>query len=348
MGSRGCGNKNSLKVAKVLPIFKKGSNTIPKNFRPIPILPALSKIFEKILSTKLLSFFTQNSFLQSTPYGFRKKHNTTQAVLDVITHIYDNIYSNNHSSVLTLDLKKTFDTVNHNILLHKLEHYGIRGLGNKLLGSYLSNRIQAVGVNGKMSSFKPITCGVPQGSILGPLLFLIYINDLPNALSNQPRLYADDTCLLISNPNIEDLNVKSKTELHKSKIWMDLNKLSLNINETYSLLINPIVHHSSSDAIAFFNIQHVNVIKYLGIEIDSQLYFKSHIDNVQSKIAKGVEILFKLNKILPSNALLMLYYALVHPHLTYGILIWGSTYKSYLNTLQLSQNKAMRAITKQR
>ena len=186
---------------------------------------------------------------------------------------------------------------------------------------------------------------------MGPLLFLIYINDLLNALLNQPRLYADDTCLLISSPNIEDLNVKSKTELHKCKISMDLNKLSLNINKTYSLLINPTVHHSSSNAIALFNIdgiQHVNVIKYLGIEIDSQLNFKSHIDNVQSKIAKGVGILFKLNKILTSNALLMFYYALVHPHLTYGILIWSSTYKSYLNTLQLSQNKAMRAITKQR
>ena len=202
-----------------------------------------------------------------------------------------------------------------------------------------------------MSFFKPITYGVPPGSVLGPLLFLIYNNDLPNALLNQPRFYADDTCLLIFSPNIEDLNVKSKTELHNCKIWMDLNKLSLNINKTYSLLINPTVHHSSSDAIAFFNIngiQHVNAIKYHGIEIDSQLNFKSHIDNVQSKIAKEVGLLFKLNKILTSNALLMLSYALVHPHLTYGILIWGFTYKSYLNTLQLLQNKAMRAITKQR
>ena len=258
------------------------------------------------------------------------------------------MYSNNHSSVLTLDLKKAFDTVNHNILLHKLEHYGICGLGNKLLRNYLSRRIQAVGVNGKMSSYKPITCGIPQRSILGPLLFLIYINDSPNALLNQPRLYADDTCLLISSPNIKDLHAKSIAELHNSKIWMDLNKLSLNINKTYSLLINSTVHHSSSNTIASFNvdgIQHVNVIKYLGIEIDLQLNFKSHIDNVQSKIAKGIGILFKLNKILTSNALLMLYYALVHSHLSYGILIWGSIYKSHFNTLQLLQNKAMRVIT---
>ena len=132
---------------------------------------------------------------------------------------------------------------------------------------------------------------------------------------------------------------------------MDLNKLSLNINKTYSLLINPTVRHSSSDTIASFTInriQHFNVIKYLSIEIDSQLNFKSPADNVQSKIAKGIGVLFKLNKILTTNALLMLYYALVHPHLTYGILIWGSTYKSQLNTLQLSQNKAVSAINKQR
>ena len=124
----------------------------------------------------------------------------------------------------------------------------------------------------------------------------IYINDLPNALFNQPKLFADDTCLLISNRYVKDLNAKSKTELHNCKIWMDLNKLLLNINKTYSLLINPSVYHSSSNAIAFFNIngiQLVNVIKYLGIEIDSQLNFKSHIDNVQSKIAKGIGILFK-------------------------------------------------------
>ena len=123
---------------------------------------------------------------------------------------------------------------------------------------------------------------------------------------------------------------------------MDLNKLSLNVNKTYSLLVNSTVHHFSSDAIAFINIdgiQQVNVIKYLGIELNLRLNFKSHIDNVQSKIVMGIGILFKLNKILISNALLMLYYALVHPHLTYGILIWGSTYKSYLNTLQLSQKK---------
>ena len=131
-----------------------------------------------------------------------------------------------------------------------------------------------------MSSFKQITRGLPQGSILSPLLFLIHINDLPNVLFNQPRVYADDTCLIISNPKIEDLNAKSKAEIHNGKIWIVLNKLSLNINKTYSLLINPTVHHSSSDAIAFFNldgIQHVNVINYLGIEIDSQLNFRSQL-----------------------------------------------------------------------
>ena len=127
------------------------SLSTPENVRHISILPVLSKIFEKVLSTKLMSLFTQSSVLQCTKNGFREKHNTTQAVLDGITHIYDNIYSNNHSSVLTLDLKKAFDTVNHNVLLHKLAYYVIRGVGNKLLRCYLSNRIQALAFSNVLS-----------------------------------------------------------------------------------------------------------------------------------------------------------------------------------------------------
>ena len=227
---------------------------------------------------------------------------------------------------LTLDLNKAFDTVNHKILLHKLEHYGICGVCNNLLRNYLSNRIQTVSVSDTTSSVKPITCGVPQGSILGPLLSLIYINDIPNALLKKPRLYADDTCLIISSPTIEDLNSRFKAVLHDSQSWTNLNKLSLNINKTYSLLKSPRVCSHSADTSALLNtgkIQQVNEITYLGVEIDSQLNFKSHIDKTQSKIAKGIGNLFKLNKLLPQNALLTL-------PTPYGILIWGSTYKSHL------------------
>ena len=151
------------------------------------------------------SFFNQNSILQDTQYGFRKKHNTIHAVLDVITQLYDNIANNKFSCILTLDLKKAFDTVKHDILLGKLEHYGVRGICNTLLHSYLKNRNQFVSFQNNYLSLKSLSCGVPQGSILGPFIFLVYINDLPNALSNKPRLYGDNTCLTATSSSIDNL-----------------------------------------------------------------------------------------------------------------------------------------------
>ena len=201
-------------------------------------MPTIAKAFEKILLTRLLSFFNQNLILQDTQFGFHKKHNTIYAVLDVITQLYDNIANNKFSCILTLDLKKAFDTVKHDILLGKLEHYGVQGICNMLPHSYLKNRNQFVSFQNNYSSLKSLSCGVPQGSILGPFLFLVYINDLPNILSNKARLYADDTCLTVTSSSIENLQLLYNNELKCTKTWMDLNKLMLNETKSNKICIN--------------------------------------------------------------------------------------------------------------
>ena len=199
---------NSLKVAKVIPIHKHGSKSKVENYRPISLLSVISKVFEKALSNRILNFFDRNSVLHASQFGFRKNHNTTHATLDLLTEVYDNIENDKVSCLIALDLKKAFDTVNHQILLNKLDHYGIRGLCYNIIHSYLENRTQFVNIQSINSPSQFIRCGVPQGSILGPLLFLVYINDLPNALSCNSRFYADDTCLVLSDSSLDNLQKK--------------------------------------------------------------------------------------------------------------------------------------------
>ena len=202
------------KTAKVLPIFKYGSKQQANNYRPISLLPCLSKVQEKLIKTRLVNFFKNNNVLYEYQYGFRENHSVVHALLDITTTSYDAIQNKNFTALLLMDLRKAFDTVSHEILLKKLSHYGIRGRAYDFIESYLNSRTQFVSINNCQSQTKPINIGVPQGSILGPLLFLIYINDLHNAVT-KPRLFADDTCLVLSNPSLTALETNCNLELKK-------------------------------------------------------------------------------------------------------------------------------------
>ena len=187
---------NNLKVAKVIPVYKFGCPNEPGNYRPISLLSSIAKIFERVILNRMVSFLERNTSITSTQFGFRHKHSTIHHILDLITESYQNIEEKRFSTLLLLDIRKAFDSVPHPTLLKKLEFYGIRGVSNTLLDSYLSERQQFISINNSNSQLRDVTYGVPEDSILGPLLFLLYINDLPTALQTTPRLFDDDTALL--------------------------------------------------------------------------------------------------------------------------------------------------------
>ena len=209
-------------IARIVPIFKKGERDKPTNYRPISILSCFTKIFEKIIYKRLINFLNKHNVIQKTQYGFQKNISTNHALIDVITNSFDNINNNLYTGLVFLDLTKAFDTVSHDILLHKLDHYGIRGKTNDLIQTFLQRK-QYVSVNGVNSNVLANNYGVAQGSTLGPLLFLLYINDLPSSVNCVPRFFADDTCLVYSSSNPSTLNTAINQDLKNISQWFKAN-----------------------------------------------------------------------------------------------------------------------------
>ncbi len=226
------------KVASVTPLYKNGQRNIPGNYRPISVLPAISKIMERIMYGQLYNYLTKFGLLSESQFGFRKFHSTATALLDCTNEWYVNLDRKLFNLVVFIDLKKAFDTVDHHILLKKLELYGVKGQALSFLKSCLTNRSQKCKMNGFVSSERLIKCGVPQGSILGPLLFLLYINDLPECLNTTtPRPFADDTNLTASGDSMNDVEFAVNSDLENLRNWLMANKLSLNVAKTKFMLI---------------------------------------------------------------------------------------------------------------
>ena len=299
---------------------------------------------------RLYSYLEVQKILYPLQFGFREKCSTTHALISITESIRQSIDKNEFGCGIFIDLKKAFDAVNHAILLAKLNHYGIRGVVHDWFKSYLSQREQFVNVNGHNSLSLPVTCGVPQGSILGPLLFLLYVNDLPNTSSLLTfHLFADDTNLYFSSKNLSHLEANLNHELKSVAEWMKCNRLArLNISKT-----NFILFHSSklkpSQSLRIkidgTLIKQVDSTKYLGKTFDSNLTWKSHINELCLKLSKTVGILSKVRHFVDNHILVMLYYSLIYPFLTYGVHVWGLTFPSFLTQLSIVQKKAIRIIS---
>ena len=245
-----------------------------------------------------------------------------------------------------LDLAKAFDTVSHDILLQKLEAYGIRGTCLKLFESYLKNRYQFVKLENAKSIISLIEFGVPQGSILGPLLFLLYINDLPKATNLFIKLYADDTFLSAQNENVKLLESEINQELEKVYNWMCSNRLTLNISKSKSMIITKKRNvEPLSIKINNTELEQCNSYKYLGVIFDKDLNWKNHVDYVCSKISRSIGGLASLRHRTSISVLREVYYALVNSYVQYGILIWGNASQANLQPLNVLLNKAVRIIT---
>lgn len=339
---------DALKTAKVVPIFKKGNKENMINYRPISILPFFAKFLEKIMHDRLSSFILKSKIIHASQHGFQEGHSTFMALLDMEELVSKAIDKNEYSIGVFLDLAKAFDTVNHNVLLKKLNHYGVRGTQLNWFKSYLESRTQCVVCNGATSELGYVAFGVPQGSNLGPLLFLIYINDLASVSSTLHFiLFADDTNLVYSNTSPEALMDTVNQELTKVNTWFKANKLTLNADKSNFIIfkshrkIKPV---NWSLTLNDLPILQVESTKFLGVLIDQHLTWKTHINYIALKLAKNIGILSRIAYLLPKDIKKSLYNTLIYPYLNYCNFIWASNYPTRLQKLVTLQKRAIRLI----
>ena len=338
---------DAYKIAQVIPLYKGGGREKCDSYRPISLLPAIGKLLEKLIAQRLVRYFDAYDMFSPHQFGFRAKFSTEHAVLDIHEKILNNLDKRLNTCAIFLDLAKAFDSVSHNILLRKLARYGIRGNIFRFFQSYLSGRSQFVRINDVNSSLMNIEFGVPQGSILGPLLFLIFINDLPEATNFFIRLFADDTFLCSQNDDIFALESEVNIELNKVFIWLASNKLTLNISKSkYMLFSNKTkIDRNLNIKINENRLENCVSYKYLGVIFDCNLNWKSHIDRVREKVNKACGALSKLRHYVDLDTLKNVFYALVHSHLRYGVVVWGNAAENDIKPLHSLLNRVVRIMT---
>jgi hypothetical protein len=349
-----------------VPIFKAGDPTLCDNYRPIALLSSLSKTLEKIVANRLTNHLVNHKLLFEGQFGFQRNRNTEQNLVRIVNYISSKMNNGEYCLGVFLDLKKAFDVCSHEILLKKLNNLGIRGVAARWFENYLSDRKQLVELGSSKSSTKALTISIIQGSILGPILFNIFINDLPRATTLHMTMFADDTQALGSHKNLNTLVDHVNTELHTLATWFRANKMAVNTSKTQYIIFHTKGKHiiEPESGVVFNNNEEgenlPNLItklerihenhpspgmrhyKLLGILLDEHLTFTRNTTALIGKLNKAAHFMNKVKHLLPQKALTSLYYALGHSHLTYCPIIASSTNKTNIEKIYKAQKKLIR------
>ncbi|XP_075752074.1 vacuolar protein sorting-associated protein light isoform X4 [Rhipicephalus microplus] len=339
-----------LKTAKVIPVYKSGDRNLPDSYRPISVLSSINTTLEKLISSQLRHFLGEQNVLCPQQHGFVANRSTSTAVSMLTQYINSALHENNIAIAVFLDIRKAFDAISHSILLEKMHSYGIKGNSLDFFSSYLSARKQKVVIGDIKSSYGYIKCGVPQGSVLGPILFSLYINDVPRSLQRSRALmYADDTVLVFTGHSLADLQNDAMTDLSNISEWFARNQLTVNCTKTKYMVFHSRRKHIDAESLNLTinntPIQQVPCFKYLGVTFDEHLHWHEQVQSVCAKLAYGCYSLIKARQYFPQAILRTLYFSLCHCHIGYCLESWGVTYNSYLKTLERLQKRTLKIIS---
>ena len=336
------------KLARVSPIFKGGDQTDPQNYRPISVLSVLSKVLERLVFNQLYNYLKENNLLSDSQFGFRPNFSTCLALITITEHIRKALDEGCAVGFITLDLKKAFDLIPHDVIIEKLRKYGVSPETLVWFKNYLSGRKQVTVINGNMSEPRQVSCGVPQGSILGPLLFIITINDIVKTIQHcNASLYADDTCLYYASSNHVTLEKCVNEDLKAISKWLEINGLLLNEKKCECMIIAP--KHKKQDfsnihiKLNGCSIQQKNVCKYLGVMLNDTLTWNDHVAYVRGKLSSSLYCFKRIRPFISQNTALTLYKGLIQPHLDYCSIVWRNAGKTLCNQISVLQKRALRA-----